>query len=375
MAAALSQLKESYDFLQLQSDKQPEILTGWEENAAQSDLTTGFATLCTTGTKEYSIPPEVLTQLETVRQMVLTSELHKLASFIQALQRTMPQNDGKLIMFLNPLLLAEFVPFCETPQDMPEDNILTSTKRIEMLDSLAVVDGVPVWERMEGERIDFYNLFKLYRDMKYTVTDDGDYFLLTRSMARLATAARIQPQMIYVIAKIYNWSLRTAYYDSYMEMMAYKRRSAKIQLMESDHYKIGRTLMTKAYDYLRTHIEKLTPKDALQMLQLGIQYSRLSVGLQTDKPGSSATAPSSPTLAIFNQTTNNSAEQMLNINAGGNGQPFSSDVERQLHDDLKDEENLLSILHVLQKSGAMDTALRQEVQNTPEMEVVDATVI
>ena len=63
-----------------------------------------------------------------------------------------------------------------------------------------------------------------------------------------------------------------------------------------------------------------------------------------------------------NNTTNNSADQMLNINAGtSTPKSGTSVVEQQLAEDMKDENNLLSILHVLQASGAMKTAIHADL--------------
>lgn len=363
LANALSKSAESYVFLQDPKQSMTEQLTSWEDNAAKADLTASFANT-KTGTIAFTVSPEIVSQLQALKVMTVTTEFLKLAHFVQALQRTMPSNDGRLLCFINPRALAGNVPFCDTPSDITEEMTKASTVNIEMFDDMALVDGVPVWERLDGERLDFYQLFKVYRDMRYTVTTDGDYYLLERSMAKLSRLTGVAAKLISCLSKIYNWPLRCSYYDVYMERQAYKRRYAQVQLMQSDHFRISNSLMEKAYGYLNNNINKLTPKDALQMLQLGLEYSRLSLGLHPDKPGSTATAPTQPTLAIYNNTTNNNAEQMLQVNQTS---AFSSEVERQLHEDLKAEDNLLSILHVLQRSGAIETALNADL--------VDPTII
>ena len=356
---ALSKKTESYTFLQNPEDAADVLTTSWEDNAEKASLTAGFAQ-ANTGTIEFAVSPAVLTQLEPLRVMKLTSEFTKLATFVQALQRTMPQQEGLLLCFVNPSLLASHVPFCESYTDITEDMLTECTAHIEITDDMALVEGLPIWEHMPGERNDFYQLFKIYRDMRYTVTSDGDYFLLDRSMASLARRTNIEAKLIYALDKIYNWRLRCAYYDVYMEAQAYKRRRAQIQLMQSDHFAMSNQLMNKAFKHLSQNVAKMQPKEALQMFQLGLEYSRLSLGLLPDKPGSTATAPKQPTLAIYNQTTNNNAEQMVQVNKSG---PFSSEVERQLHEDLKAEDNLLSILHVLQRSGAIETALNEDLKD------------
>lgn len=359
MATALSKKADTYVFLQDPETQLTEQSTSWEDNAAKAELNTRFANT-NTGTIEFTVSPEVITQLELLRQMKVTSDFIKLATFVQALQRTMPSSDGRLLCFINPSTLAGNIPFCESPSDITEDIINESTVHLEMTDDMALVDGVPVWERLDGERLDFYQLFKVYRDMRYTITSDGDYFLLDRSMAKLSRLTNVSARVINCLAKIYNWAMRVSYYDVYMERCAYKRHQAKVQLMESDHFRISNELVNRAFNYLKSNINKLTPKEALNMLQLGIEYSRLSIGLNRDKPGSSAAAPTQPTLAIYHNTTNNTADQMVQVNQQS---AFSSEVERQLHEDLKAEDNLLSILHVLQRSGAIETALNEDLKD------------
>lgn len=365
MATALSKKAEAYVFLQQPETQITEHSTSWEDNAAKVSLNTRFAN-SNTGTIEFTVSPEVLSQLELLKQMKVTADFIKLATFVQALQRTMPSNEGRLLCFINPAVLAGNVPFCDSPSDITEDMIKESTINLEFTDDMALVEGVPVWERLESERLDFYQLFKVYRDMRYTVTTDGDYFLLDRSMAKLSRLTNIPAKLINCLAKIYNWALRVSYYDVYMERCAYKRQQSKVQLMESDHFRMSNALVEKAYTYLSKNVNKLTPKDALNMLQLGIEYSRLSIGLNRDKPGSSVTAPTQPTLAIYNNTTNNNADQMVQVNQTS---AFSSEVERQLHEDLKAEDNLLSILHVLQRSGAIDTALNEDLKDPTIVDV------
>ena len=79
-----------------------------------------------------------------------------------------------------------------------------------------------------------------------------------------------------------------------------------------------------------------------------------------DKPGD-VVATRQTNLSIYNSTTNNTADQMMNIHAGSTPEKTGSAVERQLAEDMKDENNLLSILHVLQASGAMKTAIHADL--------------
>jgi len=142
-----------------------------------------------------------------------------------------------------------------------------------------------------------------------------------------------------------------------------------VQILQNDHLHIANELCKKAFTYLNNNSASLCPKEALQMLELGIKYSRVSVGLLPDKPGSVA-ANSQTNLSIYANTTNNTADKMLNIHAGGNTTDpgAGSSAERQLQADIKDDSNLLSILHVLQASGAMKTAIHADLLENGDTE-------
>jgi len=380
-ASALSTDHNEYNFLTAHSAA-TDIKSPLEENLAKTPDFVGY----TTGTIKMTVSPLLMEQLAELRTMVVTTNLKKLANFIQALQVDLPQADGRLTVILNPAVFCTYVPYCETPQDITDMMREKSEVKIEIFDGFATVDGLPIWERLSGERMDFYSIFKIYRDMKYGLLDSGDYVMQNRTIAGLGRQLNVSGSLLATLAKIYNWSVRCDYYDFYMGREIAKRKAQQVQLVQSDHFKLANKLMKQASDYLEKHVAALKPKDALEMLELGLRYSRISIGLSADKPDAATTAAHQPALAIYNTTTNNTADQMLNLNAtlGSNNQNCGSPVERQLQQDMKNEDNLLSILHVLQKSGAMATAIGdnikasnsvEETDNTSPVVVVDAVSI
>ena len=162
-----------------------------------------------------------------------------------------------------------------------------------------------------------------------------------------------------------------------MEMEMQKRRFQREVLLQSDQLKMSSALCQKAFDYLNKNFANLNPKEALQALELGLKYSRISSGLLPDKPGN-AVAGNQTNLSIYNTTTHNNADQLLNVNAnmGPTGQGVGSAVERQLHEDMKKEDNILSVLHVLQASGAMKSAIHTDLKDNGDSEglgiIIDA---
>ena len=351
----------AFDFLK-GSKQGGECLTPLEREANQIQ---SFASY-TTGTVELKLTPDVLSAVEDLREMTVSTEFKRLAQFVSTLQASFPSQSGLLVAFINPAWLASHVPFCETPQDVTEDMIQRSTWKIDLQGEMALVDGVPVWDRLEGERYDFFLLFKLYRDARYGLIDSGDYVLCSRSMAGLARRLAIKPLLLATLAKIYNWQLRCSYYDLFFENEILRRRQMEVQILQRDHLKFATTLLDKAMTYFERHANQITPKDAIAMAELGFKFSRLSLGLVPDKPimkGSEGEA-TSPLLSI----QVNNADKMFQVN---DQRSYGSEVERRLQENLKDNDNLLSILHVLQKSGAMATALHDGLVPDESINVED----
>jgi hypothetical protein len=360
-------LSKSDCYAFLKGSECAEIRSPLEEARGQVE---SFA-MYTTGTLAMKYTPELMDSVSQLRQMSVSVEFKKLAMFIQALQHDLPLHNGLLSVMLNPAALATHVPFCETPEDVTDEMKQFAKWNIEHQGDYALIDGVPVWDRLEGERVDFYNLFKLYRDARYGLLDSGDYTLLNRSMAGLATRLNLAPLLLSTLSNIYNWQLRCAYYDRFFEMEILRRRQTEIQLLQRDHLKFSTTLMDKAMSYLEKNASQLSPKEAIAMLDLGFKVSRLSLGMLPDKPGMPGDPQAQPLLAI---NVNQKQDTKIQVN-NDNRKNFSSDVERQLHEDLKDTDNLLSILHVLQKSGAMATAIQGELVATENIQDVEEVIV
>lgn len=355
----------------LQGIEAATLTTPLEEESSKIDCFAKY----NTGTCALAVTPAMVDQCSVLRTLQVTAELKRLASVVAQLQASF-EIGGQVRAIVDPTLIAQELPYNESLEDFTDDMKERSTMEIDYMDSTPVIQGAPVWDRLPGERVDFYNVFKLYRDSRYFLIETGEYAIVNRTLAGLARQLGIAGATLTYISKLYSWKARCALYDQYMETEMQKRRVQHEVLLRNDHLAVAQNLCSKAWNYLEKNFAKLSPKEVLQALDMGIKYSRISIGLLPDKPGT-AVAGNQTNLAIYNTTTNNTADQMLNVGAGAitTGQGASSAVERQLQQDMKQEDNLLSILHVLQASGAMKSAIHADLIENGEqgLGIIDVT--
>lgn len=290
----------------------------------------------------------------------------KLADFVQQLQSTIETNNQGIPMkYIDPNVVAECVPYAKSVDDIPEEKFQQAFVNIEFEDGIPVIDGVPFWERLDGERIDYYKIFKEYRDMKYT--DELGYE--ARSIAKLADNMKVPGRLLTILSKIYHWTPRTKAFDIYKARQFELQKAKQREQLESKHAKTANELLEQALSYIQKHPNALNPKVALQMIELGMKYGRISVGLQGDKPGT-ANAPSYQTnIAIHQSNTINEADQMINVTDNSvkqGGKP--SEIERKFSEKMQDNSTLVSILHVLNKSGAFTEAASRNMPNNPDID-------
>lgn len=332
------------------------LTTPFENAATQID---SFA-LYSTGThaRDLTLTPEIIACAEAVRAIEVTAVLKQLSKLVAALQQHQENTSNLPPVIVNPGRVAEYFESAPAVEDYSEEMFKDISLGIQYLDSTPMIDGFPVWERLPGERVEFYGLFKLYRDSRYFLLDNGDHVLVNRTMAGLARQLHLSGATLTYISNLYSWKTRCALYDNYMELENQKRAAQRISLIQSDQMGIAKKLCDQAMDYLNHNFKNLAPKDVLKALELGLQISRINAGLLPDKPGT--TTPGGPKLAIYNTTTNNTADQMLNVQNIGPDNSGKSDVEKQIQQDMKSSDTLMSVLHVLQASGAMKAALSED---------------
>lgn len=303
-------------------------------------------------------------QFQQLRTFQLTPTFRKLSKFVPAIQESYgrkQQVDGQTYnqvfngyySIVDPLMLAGYVPYIEELVDLNDSQIAECLHQFQEVDGYPTLQGIPLWERQEWERIEYYNLFKLYRDMRYAFYNESDALLVNRSLAVLAQATRLNASTINYLSEVYSWNLRIELYDAWMAAMQQRRISIKRSLMLDRHSKVSQELIRKAFSCLSKHGDKMSPKDALEMLKLGLAYERISLGLLGDKPNEAQAAASpAPLLSIVNQTNNSVGPMQVNN---------ESRPAQQLQENMKKPDTLLGILSVLQRSGAFETLVQKTV--------------
>jgi len=158
----------------------------------------------------------------------------------------------------------------------PPDEVVVS---ISYVDGYANVSGLPLWERLDGELIPHYDLFKIYREMKYTKGH--------RSIARITELVSVQHQVVEILMKLHHWRIRAKAYDAFRDLEREHLRAYEVRKMEGRHASAGSQLFTQAVEYLKLHADRLPAKVALEMLETATRLERLSWGLPPDKPAGS----------------------------------------------------------------------------------------
>jgi hypothetical protein len=269
----------------------------------------------------------------------------KLGNFVQYFQVNLPVNAyGNPLQIINPLYLAENMLDCETTDDVPEEILDQAVITLEFDHGMPLVEGLPIWERFDGELVPYYDLFKQYREMLYT----GG----TRAIAKLAALHNVPGKALQTISKMYHWQLRCKAFDEYKKLEYARNKEFEIQKLETAHTKAADFLLNEAMTYLNDHPEQMNPKIALQMIQVGMKAGRLALGLSGDKPEG---GHSSATNISIHQTS-----------GAGTGEMTTS-VQVGNTDKAQDVSYLQSIVHILDQSGALDKAKQNIIDADYEM--------
>lgn len=294
----------------------------------------------------------------------------KLGELVQYFQMNLPTgNNGIPQAYIDPTVISPIALSVESPDDVPNDVLAQAQVPIEFDEGFPTVCGVPLWERLDGEPIPYYNMFKQYREMRYI---EG-----VRSIARLMDVSQMPGRALNALSRVYHWQIRVKCYDKYKEQLRLAAKEREIEKLENKHAKISAALLDQAVAYLEHHPDELTPKTAIELLQLAMRAGRLSVGLSPDKPtggegGGNGNGARYPSINITNQQTNQTADTLQQIDVN----PLSA-AQRQVGEDAKDFDKLQSVLQVLTHSGALNVSNKQATQTTSSrpldaLEVVDA---
>jgi hypothetical protein len=294
-----------------------------------------------------------------------TSMQVKLGELIQYFQVSIVNNsDGIPRCYIDPTVIMPYLLEVEQPDDLSDAVVEAARTPISFEDGFPTIEGIPFWERLEGEAMPYYKLFKEYREMKY-LAEVNKTGILTRSIAKLAESTGMTGRQLNALSRIYHWQVRVKAYDSYKATERQLAKQQDINLLEEKHAKVSNQLLDQAVSYLLEHPEQLSPKVAIELASLAMRSGRLSLGLNPDKPGSDSGGNGRAT----NINITNQANALGNA---GEGTTISDDglsaVERKTKENSAKPTHLQSILHVLNQSGAFDNAIIPEVIDVEEIE-------
>jgi len=251
------------------------------------------------------------------------SAMSKLGARVRQLQEDVPtREDGLPLGYVDSAVLATL-----TPSDDPSAAIVP----ISYLDGFPTVNGVPIWERLENECFEHYELFKAYRDMYHS--ED------TRSIHEIARRKNVRVECVQALALLNHWAIRCSAYDKWVDTVRENTRQRMIRDLEGEHAKAARKIFNKCMDYIDRQFSNIPPKQVLEWFQTAVKLHRLSLGLSPDKPPTHGEGGEkiTPTINI-NQQFNSSGGEMPSMNSS---------------------KEMMQILSILKDSGVLDS--EQEV--------------
>lgn len=275
----------------------------------------------------------------------------KLGEFVQYFQIAVRHNaDGVPLELIDPGIMAQTMTQVDSFDEVPDAQVLQARTRVEFSEGFPTIDGVPLWERLDGERVDFYQLFKTYRELRYT---EG-----SRSVARVAAMHDMEPRHVNLLSKAYHWQLRVRAFDHNRAMTRKMMRLNAIEELDDRHGHFANKMLAMSMDYLEKHPEQLNPKVAIQLAELGFKKERLALGLQQDKPGAEIASQRGAQITIENHS-----------NVGSNNtQTNQVGIIEKMDEKAKDVTHLESVLHVLEESGAFTAEAEAKKQEALEAE-------
>lgn len=275
----------------------------------------------------------------------------RLGNYIQYFQSDLPLSaEGLPMKYIDPTIMAQHMALISDPDELTDTELLESIVDIDFSEGFPTVDGTPFWERLDGELVEFYKLFKAYRDMKDSTG--------TRAIAQLSDLCGIPGKVLSSISKTYLWPLRCKAYDIFSYQVKEMRRQKAIEDLEVNHSSIANQLLEQSMTYLENHPEQLTPKVAIQMVQLGLKTGRTALGLSAEGGASKG-----------------SNETNIQINTQANAQAEGgANVLDKMENQAKDTSYTASILHILGNSGAL-TAEQEAAEAKAKKEALEAEIL
>lgn len=228
--------------------------------------------------------------------------IKKLGEHVSSLQVSLPTNKEDLpLSYIDPQVLLESGFLND---ELNIDIIDKAVVPIEYAEGYPVVDGLPFWDRLGGELLEYYNLFKHYRDQKLKSA--------VRSYREVGDQVHLPLDYIVGLSKAFHWRARVKAFDLYMIMEREARRTREMVLLEGKHLKAAEDIFDVCMKFIRKDDaeKQLSAKSALEWFEAAIKLGRLSLGLPPDKPVGVTDQASISIHTAINQVTARSASRL-----------------------------------------------------------------
>jgi len=299
--------------------------------------------------------------------------LNQLGRHIQDLQTQIETlENGMPTAYIDPQVILELVTGNED-YEFTQSEISMATVDIDYVDGFPVVNGLPLWERLDCEPLDLYKLYKLYRNQKVTES--------TRSFEKLISQTGNQFSVAYVAAysKIYHWSLRNNAFDSYNTYLVDLEREKAVKTLEGKHRDAAEKIFDICVQYLETLdetklIAQMRPNEVLGWAEMAVKLNRIALGLPPDKPKE---------IGKVNQGQNQNTiiiDKSQNINVGVKDKGNKRKSEVNINEE--DRTYLQEVVNVLSKAGQLpkdlkaqlDVVENTDIDNMGNNDIIDAEI-
>lgn len=180
--------------------------------------------------------------------------------------------------------------------DVPDLNAVSQT--IDYINTTPIVSGVPFWERLDCEPMDYYRMFKAYRDTNQ------------RSLKQISKNSNLSPSIIHGISQMYHWQIRVQAFDSFAAQTLEAERTIAIAKMENKHKTAADTLFQIVLKEIQKWQDQgllvtVSLKELTDLLDKAVRLERLSLGVPPDAPITSKDVEPIRNTINFNLKQNN----------------------------------------------------------------------
>ena len=130
-----------------------------------------------------------------------------------------------------------------------------------------------LWERQEGESVQAFEAFRLYRDMGV----NGDITGAKRVLQKVADELQKSYTLIRRWREAWNWEERVRAYDNYIDEQARKAAEHEKKKMLRRHASMAMQLQAKALEALtKLDPDLMSPKDIKEYIRTAVEIERLT---------------------------------------------------------------------------------------------------